>query len=222
MRLPPLPLIAALAVSGAAFAADPARQPPPWASAGDETGRSVDSRTTAAPQQPNASSRGAATSPAPRTASSQSVQPQAAQDASASAQTGQAEPAHSKRSGASTTHRPRAANVTPSPAKTTQTADDGQSNRTASAAAGGSAARSEPVADTTVTPVRGETAYTTSEDYVRRARDWGWLGLLGLIGLLGLVRRRHYERDDTVVTQPADEPVRGVRVYETPNPAPRP
>jgi cobalamin biosynthesis Mg chelatase CobN len=203
MPLPKLLAISiACAVSGAAIGANPA--PPPWANAGDESGRAADTRTTAAPQEPNASSRGAAAAPA-RAARSRSSQ----SEASNSPRSAQAQSAHSTAQAASGDTARR----TPSSTKS-------QSGEAQSAAAGASGAgKSEQTGDPAASPESGASAPSNAW----RGRDWGWLGLLGLFGLLGLLYRRRYERHtEPVVTRPVNEPARGVRVYETPDPVARP
>ena len=225
----PLPKLLAVSiaciVSGAALGAQPA--PPAWASAGDESGRTADSRTTTAPQQPNATSRGAAAPrPSARSASAQSAE--SAQDtgptSSSTAPSARGDQSSAKSAGSSS----RAA-------KTSSATQESGSGGGQSAAAGGSAAKSEQVANTTTesTPADSSNARSsgsrqgtvyTSDDYIQsRGRDWGWLGLLGLFGLLGFLRRPHYQRHtDTVVSRPVDDPARGVRAYETPDPVARP
>ena len=193
----PLPKVLAIslacAVSGAAIGASQA--PPPWASAGDESGRTADTRTTAAPEEPNASSRGAAAAPA-RAARSQSASGDSARRTPSSAKSARA-----------------------SFSATTPSDTDRQSGGAQSAAAGASAGKSDQTGDTAVSRESGPSVPSSAWP----GRDWGWLGLLGLFGLLGLLHRRHYERDtDAVVTSPVNDRARGVRVHETPDPVARP
>jgi hypothetical protein len=123
-------------------------------------------------------------------------------------QSAQAQSAHSTAQAASGDSARRTASSTKS-----------QSGEAQSAAAGASSAgKSEQTGDPAASPESGPKAPSNAW----RSRDWGWLGLLGLFGLLGLLHRRRYETDtDAVVTRPVNDPARGVRVYETPDPVAR-
>jgi hypothetical protein len=224
------------AMSSAAIGRD---QPPPWATAGDESGRTADTSTTAASQSPNATSRGAAVRSTQRAQAASAEPPQQTPPTATtqgSRTTRSSSASHSTAAGATVKSDQAAEMTTPSSQERARASSAKKSSNTArasrSAAAGGTAP-SEQVADTSDTPAPSATARSsasddatvyTSDAYIRsRGRDWGWLGLLGLLGLLRLVRRRRYERHtDTVVSRPVDDPTRGVRVYETPDPVARP
>lgn len=176
------------ALSSAAIGAE---QPPPWATASDESGRTADARTTAS-QSPNATSRGAAVRAQP-------------------AEVHSAQPAETRTS------------ASQEDARASSAKKSSISARASRSAATGGTAHSDQVADTPGTPVRSATApASASGDASRYPSDgWGWLGLLGLFGLLGLLRRRRDEwPTDTVASRP-DDPARGARVYETPDPVAR-
>lgn len=197
---------------GAALAADPANRPAPWAGAGDESGRPAE--RFAGSQDPNASSRGAA---APKSTHSEQVPAQSEQATS---------PAASSATAPSTGQRRHAAGAGGSASRSSQSSDASKqtraeraliTDRAPSAAAGASGAD-----EASRSPAQGKS--TTADYILSRGRDWGWLGLLGLFGLLGLLRRPRHEREIYTGYAPTPEEearARGVRVYETPEPAPR-